>query len=129
MLLVLLDGICLRQIVIIGNSESAQEMHKLATIKKDLGYRIKATFSDYKFKNLKAFIKSSSIITSFLDVMMKLVKFKNFISFRTAQTINRLSNVINVLLVKSYFFKIMLEILLNSNLSFIFSFSFNKTDL
>ena len=43
----------LRQIVIIGNSESAQEMHKLATIKKDLGYRIKATFSDYKFKNLK----------------------------------------------------------------------------
>tara|TARA_R110002012_G_scaffold143618_2_gene301830 strand:- start:576 stop:1985 length:1410 start_codon:yes stop_codon:yes gene_type:complete len=43
----------LRQIVIIGDSESAQEMHKLATIKKELGYRVKASFSNNAFKNLK----------------------------------------------------------------------------
>ena len=42
-----------RQIIIVGDSNSAQEMHKLAITNKALGYRIKATFSNHDFLNLK----------------------------------------------------------------------------
>lgn len=49
----------IRQIIIIGNSESAQEMHKLAVLKKELGYNILATFSNKKFINLKGKPKDS----------------------------------------------------------------------
>ena len=42
----------LRYIVIIGNSASAEEMHKLAILKKELGYKIKASFTDKKFINV-----------------------------------------------------------------------------
>lgn len=49
----------LRQIVIIGKSSSAQELHKLAVNNTELGYNIKASFGNKSFRNYKGNIKDS----------------------------------------------------------------------
>ena len=48
-----------RRVVIIGNSQSAQELHQLFTINKTLGYQIKASFGNKDFTNYKGTLKDS----------------------------------------------------------------------
>ena len=49
----------LRQIVIIGKSNCAQELHKLAVTNRELGYNIKASFVNKNFRNYEGDIKAS----------------------------------------------------------------------
>jgi len=48
-----------RQIVIIGNSENAKELKSLFAQKKDLGYNVRAVFSDSSIDNIAGTIKDS----------------------------------------------------------------------